>query len=69
MEKSHQNNLEEKQIYQLVHKLYFKAGLLKHNNDHIYDLKVHSIRKYFKTQMIALSVQSKNYATYTPTQA
>jgi site-specific recombinase XerD len=53
----------EKQIYQLVHKLYFKAGLLKHNSDHIYDLKVHSIRKYFKTQLMALGVQS-DYVDY-----
>ncbi len=53
----------EKQVYQLVHKLYFKAGLLKHNNDHIYDLKVHSIRKYFKTQLMALGVQS-DYVDY-----
>ncbi|MDH7556312.1 MAG: hypothetical protein QHG94_05195, partial [Candidatus Methanosuratincola sp.] len=53
----------EKQVYQLVHKLYFKAGLLKHNSDHIYDLKVHSIRKYFKTQLMALGVQS-DYVDY-----
>jgi len=53
----------EKQVYQLVHKLYFKAGLLKHNSDHIYDLKVHSIRKYFKTQLMALGAQS-DYVDY-----
>jgi site-specific recombinase XerD len=53
----------EKQVYQLVHDLYFKAGLLKRNNDHIYDLKVHSIRKYFKTQLMALGVQS-DYVDY-----
>jgi len=53
----------EKQVYQLIHKLYFKAGLLKHNSDHIYDLKVHSIRKYFKTQLIALGVHS-DYVDY-----
>lgn len=47
----------EKQIYQLVHNLYFKAGLLKPNRGHVYDLKVHSIRKYFKTQLLALGIQ------------
>jgi len=53
----------EKQVYQLIHKLYFNAGLLKHNSDHIYDLKVHSIRKYFKTQLIVLGVHS-DYVDY-----
>lgn len=36
---------------------------MKHNKDHIYDLKVQSIRKYFKTQMITLGVQS-GYVDY-----
>jgi len=53
----------EKQIYQLVHNLYFQAGLLKTNKGRIYDLKVHSIRKYFKTQLIALGIQS-DYVDY-----
>jgi len=53
----------EKQIYQLIHNLYFKAGLLKRNKGRIYDLKVHGIRKYFKTQLIALGVQS-DYVDY-----
>jgi site-specific recombinase XerD len=53
----------EKQIYQLVHNLYFKAGLLKRNRDHVYNFKVHSLRKYFKTQLMALGVQS-DYVDY-----
>ncbi len=53
----------EKQIYQLVHGLYFKAGLLKPNRGRVYDLKVHSIRKFFKTQLMALGVQS-DYVDY-----
>jgi hypothetical protein len=53
----------EKQVYQLVHNLYFKAGLLKPNRGRVYDLKVHSIRKYFKTQLMALGVQS-DYVDY-----
>jgi site-specific recombinase XerD len=48
----------EKEVYKLIHNLYFKAGLLKPNLGRRYDLKVHSIRKYFKTQLIALGVQS-----------
>ena len=53
----------EKQVYQLIHNLYFKTGLLRRNNDHVYDLRVHSIRKYFKTQLMALGVQS-DYVDY-----
>jgi len=53
----------EKQVYQLVHTLYFKAGLLKPNRGRVYDLKVHSIRKYFKTQLMALGVQP-DYVDY-----
>jgi site-specific recombinase XerD len=53
----------EKQIYKLVHNLYFKAGLLKQGYGGSYTLKVHSIRKYFKTQLLALGVQS-DYVDY-----
>ena len=53
----------EKQIYKLVHNLYFKAGLLKKGYGRSYSLKVHSIRKYFKTQLLALGVQS-DYVDY-----
>jgi site-specific recombinase XerD len=52
------NPIGEKQVYQLIHNLYFKTGLIKRNNEHVYDLRVHSIRKYFKTQLMALGVQS-----------
>lgn len=47
----------EKQLYKLVHTLYSQVGLLKQNNSGGYDLRVHSLRKYFKTQMMALGVQ------------
>ena len=53
----------EKQIYKLVHSLYFKVGLLKKGYGRLYSLKVHSIRKYFKTQLLALGVQS-DYVDY-----
>ena len=52
-----------KQIYKLVHNLYFKAGLLKRGYGGSYSLKVHSIRKYFKTQLLALGVQA-DYVDY-----
>jgi len=47
----------EKQLYKLIHGLYHKAGLLNQNRNGSYDLRVHSLRKYFKTQLMALGVQ------------
>jgi len=46
----------EKQVYKLVHNLYFRAGLLSPSRGG-YTLKVHSLRKFFKTQLMALGVQ------------
>jgi len=53
----------EKQLYKRIHSLYFKAGLLKRNGNGSYDLRVHSIRKFFKTQLMALGVQA-DYVDY-----
>jgi hypothetical protein len=47
----------EKQLYKLVHTLYSRVGLLKKDHNGGYDLRVHSLRKYFKTQLMALGVQ------------
>jgi len=46
-----------KQIRKIVHDLYLEAGLIKPSMGRLYELRTHSIRKYFKTQMIALGVQ------------
>lgn len=46
-----------KQVRKIVHQLYKKADLLKPPRGRMYDLRVHSLRKYFKTQMLALGVQ------------
>jgi site-specific recombinase XerD len=53
----------EKQVRKLIHSLYFKAGLLKQSNGSRYNLCVHSLRKFFKTQLMALGVQS-DYVEY-----
>jgi len=45
-----------KQIRTIVRGLYRKAGLLKTRNGRLYDLRTHSLRKYFKTQHVALGV-------------
>jgi len=51
----------EKQLYQRIHRLYEKAGLLQKGES--YQLRVHSIRKFFKTQLLALGVQP-DYVDY-----
>ncbi len=53
----------EKQLYKLIHGLYHKAGLLERNHNGGYTLRVHSLRKFFKTQLMALGLQS-DYIDY-----
>jgi site-specific recombinase XerD len=55
--------ISPKQFRKIVHGLYKQAGLLKHLNGRMYDLRTHSIRKFFKTQLLALGVQS-DYVDY-----
>jgi site-specific recombinase XerD len=52
-----------KQVRTIIHGLYLKAGLITKSGGRYYDLRTHSIRKYFKTQMIALGVQT-DYVDY-----
>ncbi len=56
-------SIGEKQVRKRIHGLYFKAGLLKQNNGGRYALCVHSLRKFFKTQLMALGLQS-DYIEY-----
>jgi hypothetical protein len=53
----------EKQLYKMIHGLYHEAGLLRKDDNGGYDLRVHSIRKFFKTQLMALGTQS-DYVDY-----
>jgi site-specific recombinase XerD len=55
-------SITPKQIRYVVHQLYVKANLVKQCEGH-YDLRTHSIRKYFKTQFLALGVQP-DYVDY-----
>ncbi len=56
--------ISTKQLRKIVHDLYVKAGFIKLNKTGgMYDLRTHSIRKYFKTQLIALGVQD-DYVDY-----
>ena len=43
----------------IIHELYVKAGLIQPNNSKRYKFRPHSLRKYFKTQLTALGVQSE----------
>jgi len=52
-----------KQIRKLVHQLYVRAGLIKQPRGRMYELRVHSLRKYFKTQLLSLGVQP-DYVDY-----
>jgi len=56
-------SIGSKQVRKLVHQLYLKAGLIKQPRGRMYDLRVHSLRKYFKTQLLALGVQP-DYVDY-----
>src|SRR5438552_17264610 len=46
-----------------MHSLYFKTGLIEaikdHSDQHGYELRVHSIRKFFKTQFISKGVPER----------
>ena len=50
-------SITPKQLRKIVHNLYVKADLIKEHNIRMYELRTHSLRKYFKTQLLALGVQ------------
>jgi hypothetical protein len=51
-------------LQRLVHKLFFKAGILKKKTGTTrYELTVHGIRKFFRTQMAYLGVE-REYINY-----
>jgi hypothetical protein len=52
-----------KQIRTIIHGLYVKADLITKSMGRYYDLRTHSVRKYFKTQKIALGVPA-DYVDY-----
>jgi len=56
-------SIGEKQLYKVIHGAYHKAGLLEENQNGGYVLRVHSLRKFFKTQLMASGVQS-DYVDY-----
>ena len=55
--------IDSKQVRKLVHNLYSRAGLIDGKVGRMYNLRVHSLRKFFKTQMEAAGVNS-DYVEY-----
>jgi len=51
------------QIYDEVHELYYKTGLLGEKRFKRYEVRPHSIRKFFRTQLAALGVD-RDYIEY-----
>jgi integrase len=51
-------------VYLAIHKLYVKAGLIQKGTAKRYDLRVHSIRKYFRTQLGSLNTTPTDYIEY-----
>ena len=45
-------------VHSIIHNLYREAGLLRNGNRRRYELRVHSIRKFFRTQLAALGVNT-----------
>ena len=54
--------LSENSIYKLIHRLYLKAGLIS-KGERMHELRVHSLRKYFRTQLTARGVPT-DYVEY-----
>jgi hypothetical protein len=50
-------------IYKCVHGLYYRAGLLTEKTHRRFNIRVHSIRKFFRTQLSALGVD-RDYIEY-----
>jgi hypothetical protein len=51
-------------MYSVIHNLYVKAGLVTSNpRGRRYDLRAHSIRKFFRTQLASLGIQT-DYIEY-----
>lgn len=51
-------------VHYAIHGLYRKAGLIKKCGRARYDLRAHSIRKYFRTQLGAISTVPTDYIEY-----
>src|SRR3990170_3537933 len=51
-------------ISYLIHKLYFQYGIIKRGEAKRYSVRPHSLRKYFRTQLGAISTIPTDYIEY-----
>lgn len=51
-------------VHRLVHDLYIKTGLIQKRSKRRYELRAHSIRKFFRTQLGSLSTIPTDYIEY-----
>lgn len=51
-------------VHHVIHKLYLRAGLIKKGTSERYQLRAHSIRKYFRTQLGSISTIPTDYIDY-----
>ena len=51
-------------VHRVVHELYLKAGLIEKEKKKRYQLRAHSIRKYFRTQLGSISTIPTDYIEY-----
>ena len=56
--------ITESQVHRIVNTLYKKAGIIRDSTKRRYRVRPHSIRKYFKTQMIKLGTVNADYIEY-----
>ncbi len=60
---NHVKPIVPRHIYKCVHGLYYRAGLLTEKTHRRFNIRVHSIRKFFRTQLAALGVD-RDYIEY-----
>jgi integrase len=51
-------------IHCVIHSLYFRTGLIQKGSGRRYQLRAHSIRKYFRTQLGSISTVPTDYIEY-----
>jgi integrase len=51
-------------LHHVIHQLFFKAGLIQKGDAKRYQLRVHSLRKYFRTQLGSISTIPTDYIEY-----
>ena len=56
--------ITESQIHRIINTLYKKAGIISKETKKRYRVRPHSIRKYYKTQMMALGTINSDYIEY-----